>query len=79
MITSTHYCLLIRHTPRHAVIAHVRMIRLGDGEAHELLRLTPDAGEVPDMTSLCGRTFPSRKDLRKAIVSAMGRPRSGNR
>lgn len=59
--------ILVRRAPDHAVVAHVSE----DGLGVRLLRLTPDAGPVPEWTDLSGRAFPDRPSLRRAIVARM--------
>jgi hypothetical protein len=62
---------LVRRSPSHAVVVHVSIRDTPEGQRMFLLRLSQDAGPVPDVSDLIGVPFATRSDLRTAIKARM--------
>lgn len=58
---------LVRRSPSHAVVAHVRETV----EGVTLLRVTPDTGPMPVWEDQEGLTYPDRRTLRRALLSRL--------
>ena len=65
MTSQPTFCFLVRHRPCYSVVVHARVLE--DGKL-ELLRLTPDAGVLPDFSSLIGTVHADRRQLREAVL-----------
>ena len=63
-----HECLLVRHTPQHAVVAHVSGL---PGGKLRLLKLTHCDGVIPDAESLLDNYYTNRRTLRQAVVQLL--------
>jgi hypothetical protein len=59
--------MLVRRSPGHACVAHVR----DHTDGVVLLRVTPDRGTVPFWSDLEGQAFPDRPSLRGALLARM--------
>lgn len=62
--------ILIRASRARSVIAHYDTT---DG-AIQLIRLSPDAGPLPDYAHLIGQCFPDQVSLRLAVIAALSGP-----
>lgn len=59
------FCFLVRHRPTRSVVVHA--VVLDDGTL-QFLRVTPDAGALPDTRRLAVNMFKNRRALRLAIL-----------
>jgi hypothetical protein len=68
---SSRRLFLVRRTPSHAVVAHTVIRDTPEGQRMFLLRITPDAGPMPDVSDLIDKPYSARRDLRADIKARM--------
>ena len=62
-------CVLVRRTPRHSCVAHIVIKHAPRGI--ELIRVSPDMGDAPDVGDMTQSCYHSLRELRADILARM--------